>query len=41
LQSSDQPIAPPPWTGREVTGDRRFYNSNLLKNPFSRWRSSL
>jgi len=41
LKSSDQPITPPPWTGREVTGDVRFHNSNLLKNPFSRWRSSL
>jgi adenylate cyclase len=41
LESSDQQTTPPPWAGREVTGDVRFYNSNLLKNPFSRWRSSL
>jgi adenylate cyclase len=41
LQSSDQEITPPPWTGREVTGDVRFYNSHLSQNPFSRWRSSL
>jgi len=41
LQSSDQQITVPPWAGREVTGDMRFYNSNLSQNPFSRWRSSL
>jgi adenylate cyclase len=41
LKSSDQPITPPPWTGREVTGDVRFHNSRLLENPFSRWRSSI
>jgi adenylate cyclase len=41
LQSGDQQITPPSWVGREVTGDVRFYNSNLSQNPFSRWRSSL
>ena len=41
LESSDQPVTPPPWAGREVTGDVRFHNSNLLRNPFSHWRSSL
>lgn len=41
LKSRDQQITPPPWAGREVTGDVRFYNSNLSQNPFSRWRSSL
>lgn len=41
LQSSDQQITPPPWVGREVTGDVRFYNSSLVENPFSRWPASL
>jgi adenylate cyclase len=41
LESIDQKIAPPPWAGREVTGDARFYNSNLLQNPYPRWRSSV
>jgi adenylate cyclase len=41
LRSRDQAFSPPPWVGLEVTGDVRFYNSNLSKNPFSRWRSSL
>jgi len=41
LQSSDEQITLPPWVGREVTGDARFYNSSLLENPFSRWGASL
>jgi adenylate cyclase len=27
----------PPWIGREVTGDSRYYNANLVRNPFCRW----
>lgn len=27
----------PCWLGREVSGDPRYYNSNLAKNPFSVW----
>jgi adenylate cyclase len=27
----------PEWLGEEVTGDKRYYNSKLAKNPFSGW----
>ncbi len=27
----------PIWLGEEVTGDTRYYNSMLMKNPFTRW----
>lgn len=27
----------PPWVGQEVTGDPRYFNSNLLAHPFSHW----
>jgi adenylate cyclase len=27
----------PEWLGKEVTGDKRYYNSMLMKNPFSKW----
>lgn len=37
LRDRDQPVALPAWIGAEVTGDARYYNSNLLANPFSRW----
>ena len=29
------------FIGMEVTGDKRFYNSYLLSNPFSKWRNTL
>jgi len=27
----------PEWIGEEVTGDPRYFNSNLTKNPFTKW----
>lgn len=27
----------PQWLGEEVSADERFFNSNLIKNPFSQW----
>ena len=28
----------PDWLGEEVTGDSRYYNSMLMKNPFKTWK---
>ena len=28
----------PEWLGQEVTGDKRYYNSQLLRHPYSEWR---
>lgn len=28
----------PDWLGQEVSGDVRYYNANLIKNPFSLWK---
>jgi adenylate cyclase len=28
----------PVWIGREVTGDPRYYNSNLTVHPYRLWR---
>jgi adenylate cyclase len=28
----------PDWLGEEVTGDPRYYNSMLMKNPFKTWK---
>lgn len=41
LDAPEEPFERPAWLGREVTGDRRFYNSHLLKNPFKYWREEL
>lgn len=38
LESEDQRFTNPTWLGPEVTDDPRYYNANLVKNPFSRWR---
>lgn len=32
-----EPFEPPPWLGREVTDDRRYYNHALALNPYSTW----
>ncbi len=37
LDSEDQHINLPEWIGEEVTGDPRFFNSNLIKNPYKKW----
>ena len=37
LSSEDEDFERPEWLGREVTGERRYYNSCLLSNPYSRW----
>jgi adenylate cyclase len=37
LTSEDQSFARPPWLGREVTDDSRYFNSSLASNPYSKW----
>ena len=41
LQYEGQEFETPPWIGREVTGDSRYYNANLVKNPFSAWKDQI
>lgn len=38
LESEDAAVTLPPWVGREVTGDRRYYAANLSLRPFASWR---
>jgi CYTH domain-containing protein len=37
LESEDQYFPKPDWVGEEVTGDPRYFNSNLIKNPYTKW----
>jgi adenylate cyclase len=37
LKSEDQTFDKPLWVGDEVTNDPRYFNANLVKNPFTRW----
>ena len=41
LASADQAFAKPPWLGREVSLDARYFNSNLARTPYVDWRSSV
>lgn len=38
LGSEDEAFEKPGFIGPEVTGDRHFYNSYMLANPYSVWR---
>lgn len=37
LQSEDQPFDKPSWVGEEVSGDPRYFNSNLVTHPYTTW----
>ena len=37
LASENEPFEKPDFIGREVTGDIRYYNSQLMKHPFKEW----
>jgi CYTH domain-containing protein len=37
LESEEELFDPPPWLGREVSGENRFYNSSLSRNPYGSW----
>jgi CYTH domain-containing protein len=37
LAASDQKFEMPPWAGTEVSGDPRYFNSNLILEPYTRW----
>ncbi|MBQ3858802.1 CYTH domain-containing protein [Segatella bryantii] len=41
LSSTEEEFEKPEFIGIEVTGDKRFYNSHLLENPFSLWKNTL
>ncbi|MBL0125421.1 MAG: CYTH domain-containing protein [Betaproteobacteria bacterium] len=37
LTSEDEKFDLPTWAVKEVSSDARYFNSNLLKNPFTAW----
>jgi len=40
LSSPDEQPLLPPFIGKEVTGDRRYYNGSLRRNPYRLWRDN-
>lgn len=37
LASEDEAFEKPEWLGEEVTGDVKYYNSMLMKTPYTKW----
>lgn len=37
LASEDEQFGKPAWIGDEVTSDPRYFNSNLLRHPYTEW----
>lgn len=37
LESEGQAFTKPAWVGEEVTADPRYFNSNLIKHPYTKW----
>ena len=37
LNSEDEVFFKPEWLGKEVTGDKKYYNAYLVKRPFKTW----
>ena len=35
LNSQDEAVEKPPWAGVEVSDDPRYYNANLVRNPYA------
>ena len=40
LSAEDEKFEKPDWLGNEVTGDVKYFNSMLIKNPYSKWKIS-
>lgn len=38
LSDENENYPVPSWLGKEVTGDPRYYNSQLSKNPYDTWK---
>jgi len=40
LDHPDEDFKLPPWTGDEVSSEARYYNTELARHPFSKWKNS-
>ena len=38
LDAEDQVFDLPEWVGKEVTGNKKYYNAYLVKHPYSTWK---
>lgn len=37
LNAAEQEFVKPDWVGEDVSDDDRYFNSNLIKHPYSQW----
>ena len=40
LADAQQALVRPDWLGEEVSADPRYFNNNLVANPYKNWRTS-
>ena len=40
LATADEVVRLPPWLGREISTDPRFYNAALVERPFDQWSAA-
>ena len=40
LEEEAESVEIPPWIGREVTGEQRYYAARLARRPFRSWRDN-
>lgn len=40
LENEDQHFSKPSWIGKEVTGDKRYYNAYLSTHPYNKWKTT-
>lgn len=38
LNSEEERFSKPTWLAKEVTGDLKYYNSSMSKNPYKNWK---
>lgn len=38
LETADQTFPTPPWIGKEVSSEARYFNANLAITPFKEWK---
>lgn len=41
LENEEEDFELPPWVGGEVTGNKKYYNANLVENPFEDWEDEI
>lgn len=41
LEHEDEEFEMPAWVGEEVSGDPKYYNSNLIDDPYEDWKNEI